>query len=107
MTLGRCVGKPFWPSSMSASFHFYIRSISAQRAVLLIIDYMIAVCITRSCLARAFAMGSMGLFLKKPMTWIDFAILATLLFPNALFNFAFLRAMRLWAVGESPLFAVI
>ncbi len=73
----------------------------------LIIDYMIAVWILAELFARAFATGSLGALLKRPMTWIDLVILATLLFPNALFNFAFLRAMRLWAVGESPLFAVI
>jgi len=30
------------------------------------------------------------------MTWIDFVVLATLAFPETLFNFAFLRVMRLW-----------
>ncbi|WP_296085379.1 potassium channel family protein [uncultured Agrobacterium sp.] len=73
----------------------------------LIIDYMIAVWIFAELLARIFAAGSLRAILKRPMTWIDLVILGTLLFPNALFNFAFLRAMRLWAIGESPLFAVI
>ncbi|WP_376748594.1 potassium channel family protein [Rhizobium rhizoryzae] len=73
----------------------------------LIIDYMIALWILAELAARAFATGSLGVFLRRPMTWIDVVILATLLFPNALFNFAFLRAMRLWAVSESPLFSVI
>ncbi len=73
----------------------------------LIIDYLIAMWILAEILARAFATGSVVASLKRPMTWIDLVILATLLFPNALFNFAFLRAMRLWAVGESPLFAFI
>jgi voltage-gated potassium channel len=73
----------------------------------LIIDYLIAVWIMAELVARALARGSIRAFLKRPMTWIDLVILATLLFPNALFNFAFLRAMRLWAVSESPLFAVI
>lgn len=73
----------------------------------LIIDYLIAIWILAEILARAFATGSVVASLKRPMTWIDLVILATLLFPNALFNFAFLRAMRLWAVGESPLFAFV
>ncbi|WP_442967892.1 potassium channel family protein [Rhizobium sp. GR12] len=72
----------------------------------LIIDYMIALWILAELLARAFATDSLIALLKRPMTWIDIVILATLLFPDALFNFAFLRAMRLWAVGQSPLFAV-
>jgi voltage-gated potassium channel len=73
----------------------------------LIIDYMIAVWILAELLARAFAAGSIRSMFRRPMTWIDLVILATLLFPNALFNFAFLRAMRLWAIGESALFSVI
>ncbi|MBP1881582.1 potassium channel family protein [Agrobacterium rubi] len=73
----------------------------------LIIDYLIAIWILTELLARAFAAGSIMAFLKRPLTWIDLIILATLLFPDALFNFAFLRAMRLWAVGASPLFAFV
>lgn len=73
----------------------------------LIIDYAIAVWIMIELAARALATSSLPAFLKRPMTWIDLAILATLLFPNELFNFAFLRAMRLWAIGDSPLLHVL
>nr|WP_107341239.1 potassium channel family protein [Agrobacterium pusense] len=73
----------------------------------LIIDYIIAVWILAELFARAFATGSVTTLLRRPMTWIDLVILATLLFPDALFNFAFLRAMRLWAVGASPLFVIV
>lgn len=73
----------------------------------LIIDYMIAVWIAGELTARAIAAPAFWTFVKKPMTWIDLFILATLLFPEALFNFAFLRIMRLWAISNSTLFRVI
>jgi Ion channel. len=69
----------------------------------LIIDYLIAVWIGMELTARALAAPGWGVFFRRFMTWIDIAILATLLFPDVLFNFAFLRAMRLWAIGNSPL----
>ncbi|MEY9625959.1 potassium channel family protein [Sinorhizobium fredii] len=70
----------------------------------LIIDYTIAAWIGAELIARAVAAPSPQVFLKRPMTWVDVIILATLLFPDLLFNFAFLRAMRIWAIGRSPLF---
>jgi len=73
----------------------------------LIIDYMIAVWIAGELMARAIAAPSLLTFAKRPMTWIDLFILATLLFPEALFNFAFLRIMRLWSISNSTLFRVI
>lgn len=69
----------------------------------LVVDYAIAAWISCELLARALAADSAASFFKRPMTWIDIVILATLLFPNVLFNFAFLRAMRIWAIGKSPL----
>jgi voltage-gated potassium channel len=69
----------------------------------LIIDYTIAAWVGAELLARSLAAPSLGRFLKMPMTWIDLVILGTLLFPDTLFNFAFLRVMRIWAIGRSPL----
>ena len=69
----------------------------------IIIDYLIAGWIGLELVARAFASPSARRFLIRPMTWIDIVILVTLMFPDVLFNFAFLRAMRIWAIGNSPL----
>jgi voltage-gated potassium channel len=69
----------------------------------LLIDYAIAAWIGIELLGRAVTSASLGAFFKRIMTWIDLIILVTLLFPDALFNFAFLRAMRIWAIGNSPL----
>ena len=69
----------------------------------LVIDYMIAVWIGIEMTARAIAAPSLRHWALRPMTWIDFIVLSTLLFPDVLFNFAFLRVMRLWSIGRSPL----
>ncbi|MFT4184376.1 MAG: ion channel [Rhizobium sp.] len=70
----------------------------------LVIDYAIAVWVAAELGARALAANSMRAFLRQPLTWIDVVILGTLLFPGILFNFAFLRVMRIWAIGKSPVF---
>ena len=67
----------------------------------LIIDYMIAVWIAVELIARAIIARDIRTWLKRSMTWVDLFILATLLFPAMLFNFAFLRALRIWAIGRS------
>ncbi|MGR9172097.1 potassium channel family protein [Rhizobium sp. KDH_Rht_773_N] len=72
----------------------------------LVVDYAIALWIAAEMGARALAAPSLRAWILRPMTWIDFVVLATLLFPFALFNFAFLRVMRLWAIGHSPLLRV-
>ena len=69
----------------------------------LVIDYMIAIWIAAELVARAIAAPSFRAWILRPMTWIDIVVLSTLLFPDVLFNFAFLRVMRLWAIGRSPL----
>jgi voltage-gated potassium channel len=67
----------------------------------LIIDYMIAVWIAVEICARAILAGDFKTFARRFMNWVDLFILATLLFPHVLLNFAFLRAMRIWAIGHS------
>ncbi|MDM9627486.1 ion channel [Rhizobium sp. S152] len=69
-----------------------------------IVDYTVAAWIAIELVARGLIAGDMKVFFTRLMTWIDLFILATLLFPDLLFNFAFLRAMRVWAIGNSSLF---
>ncbi len=69
----------------------------------LIIDYGVALWILAEMTARAMAAPSLKVWAGRAMNWIDVIVLATLLFPDLLFNFAFLRVMRLWAIGNSPL----
>ena len=72
----------------------------------LVIDYMIALWMIAELTARYIAADGLRPLLRRPMTWVDLAILGTLLFPDLLFSFAFLRAMRIWAIGRSPLLQV-
>lgn len=75
----------------------YLREVQSY----LIIDYMIAVWIGIEICARAILAGDFKTFVRRMMNWVDVFILATLLFPNLLLNFAFLRVMRIWAIGHS------
>jgi voltage-gated potassium channel len=73
----------------------------------LIIDYAIAALIAFELGARALIASSLRRWLTRPMTWVDVAILATLLFPATFSNFAFLRAFRIWSLGQSKVFTLL
>ncbi|MFB2551764.1 potassium channel family protein [Ensifer soli] len=67
----------------------------------LIIDYVAAVWIFLELAARALIARGPREFLARPTTWVDAVVLATLLFPALLLNFAFLRALRIWTLANS------
>ncbi|WP_113442679.1 potassium channel family protein [Rhizobium cremeum] len=73
----------------------------------LILDYLIAVWIAVELGAQMLIARSLRRWLSRPMTWIDILVLGTLLFPQLLFNFAFLRALRIWAITQRPIFKVM
>jgi voltage-gated potassium channel len=73
----------------------------------LLVDYAVTVIIACELGARMLVAPSLRYWLGRPMTWVDLIIIATLLFPNQLANFAFLRALRIWAVSKSRLFSLI
>lgn len=72
--------------------------------VFYVIDYLIATVLVLDLTARAYAHTDVKDWLKKPATWVDLFVLATLLFPAWLFNFGFLRLMRLWTLLHSDFF---
>lgn len=72
--------------------------------VFYVIDYVIAGVLAVDLAARAYAHTDVKDWLKKPGTWIDLFVLATLLFPAWLFNFGFLRLLRLWTLLNSDFF---
>jgi len=76
----------------------------ADRAYFWMIDAAIAVFLTIDLAARLFAFGTLRRWLKYPTTWIDLVVLATLLFPNVLYNWGFLRILRLWTLVRSERF---
>ncbi len=67
--------------------------------VFYVVDYIIAAILAADLVARAYAHTDPKDWLKKPATWVDLFVLATLLFPAWLFNFGFLRLLPN-AVGD-------
>lgn len=69
-----------------------------------VLDYVIAALLAADLIARAMAWTDIRSWLKRPVVWADLFILATLLFPAWLFNFGFLRVIRLWTLINSDFF---
>lgn len=68
------------------------------------LDYAIAALLALDLAARITAYSDWRDWFKRPINWIDLVVLATLLFPAWLFNFGFLRILRLWTLVNSDLF---
>lgn len=68
------------------------------------LDYAIAAFLALDLGARFLAASDLKIWLKRPLVWVDLAVLATLLFPVWLANFGFLRVLRLWTLIESDFF---
>lgn len=86
---------------------FLVGPYFAEGHTYLIIDYAIAASIAFELGARALIASNLRRWLTRPMTWVDIAILATLLFPALFSNFAFLRAFRIWSLGQSKVFTLL
>ena len=71
------------------------------------IDLGIALWILADLSAQALVARRPRDWLLNPLTFADLAILTTLIWPDAFYNFAFLRAMRLWALARRPLLQVV
>jgi voltage-gated potassium channel len=84
---------------------FFIAAPSLRGApVFLWVDYAIALVVAAELAARALAVEHIRAGLRQLSFWLDFLVLATLLFPAWLFNFGFLRIVRLWTVVHSEFF---
>jgi len=68
------------------------------------LDGLIALVLSADLIARALAQSDIRAWLKRPLVWVDIFILATLLFPAWLYNFGFLRVLRLWTLLNSDFF---
>lgn len=68
------------------------------------LDYLIAAMLALDLSARAWAYSDIKDWLKRPVVWVDLFVLATLLFPAWLYNFGFLRLLRLWTLLNSDFF---
>ena len=69
-----------------------------------LLDYLVATFLAVDLVARAIAHGDIKSWLKKPIVWVDLFVLATMLFPAWLYNFGFLRVLRLWTLVRSEFF---
>lgn len=64
-------------------------------------DTAIAVLLAADLIARSLATTDVRRWLRQPNVWVDLFVLATLLLPHMLGNFAFLRILRLWTLSRS------
>jgi voltage-gated potassium channel len=69
-----------------------------------IVDASIAGFVTLDLAARLFAFGTLKRWFKYPTTWVDLVVLATLALPSVLYNWGFLRILRLWTLVQSERF---
>jgi voltage-gated potassium channel len=67
------------------------------------LDYSVAALLTLDLIARALAASDTGRWLRQLPVVVDILILATLLFPTWLFNFGFLRILRLWTLTRTSM----
>jgi voltage-gated potassium channel len=83
---------------------FIAAPIIRENATYLFFDYAIAVVLALDLVARGIAWNDFRSWIKQPTPWIDALVLATLLFPYWLYNFGFLRVLRLWTLVHSDFF---
>ena len=74
-----------------------------DREYFLWIDYSIAALLFIELVARALASTDVVRWVRQPAVLIDIFIFATLLAPAWLFNFGFLRILRLWTLIKSSI----
>lgn len=86
---------------------FLLQPYLADKAAYIWLDYAIALWIGADLTIQYMIARNRRRWLLTPMTWVDVTIFATLLAPQLFFNFAFLRAMRLWALARRPLLKAI
>jgi voltage-gated potassium channel len=65
------------------------------------IDYSVAALVAADMTARMLASTDIPRWLRQPTSLIDMIILVTLLFPDWLGNFGFLRVLRFWTLSRN------
>lgn len=79
---------------------FIVTPMIRDRPAFLWIDYSIAGILVIEIAARMLASSNVLRLLRQPTMLLDFFILATLLAPETLENFGFLRILRLWSLTQ-------
>lgn len=83
---------------------FIVAPFIRETPAFLILDLVVAFVLLLDIGGRALAADRWTDWIKRPSTWIDLFVLATLLFPLWLFNLAFLRVLRLYTLIHSDFF---
>ncbi|HEV7260907.1 MAG TPA: potassium channel family protein [Bosea sp. (in: a-proteobacteria)] len=79
---------------------FIVSPMIRDRPTFLWIDYSIAAILLIEIAARMLGSSNVPRLLRQPTMLLDFFILATLLAPETLENFGFLRILRLWSLSQ-------
>lgn len=69
-----------------------------------IADFVLAALLALDMSLRLYAMGTVRRWIGRPTTWVDIVVLATMLAPAALYNWGFLRVLRLWTIVQRERF---
>ncbi len=83
---------------------FIAAPILKQTRSFLYLDYAVAAILALDLAARALAWRNLKSWIKRPIVWVDFFVLLTLLAPFWFINLAFLRVLRLWTLVSSEFF---
>lgn len=79
---------------------FIVAPFIERDAVFFILDYSIAAILAIDLGLRAFAFGNVRQWLRRPIVWADFAVLASLVAPILAANLGFLRIMRIYSLVQ-------
>lgn len=85
---------------------FIISPFLEDRPFFLFVDYAIAAVLALDLGLRAWAYGRFSAWIRRPIVWVDLFVLGTLLLPNLIGNFGFLRILRLWSLAHADRFWV-
>ena len=80
---------------------FFVAAPFIERdAIFFLIDYAIAAVLALDLALRAFACDNLRRWLRRPIVWADFAVLASLVAPVFAANLGFLRIMRIYSLVQ-------
>lgn len=77
---------------------FIVAPFLERGPVFLAADGLIALVLALDLAARAWAYGDLARWLRRPIVWADFAVLASLVVPAYAANLGFLRALRAYSL---------
>lgn len=87
---------------------FVVSPFLDRNGAYLIFDYAIAFVLAADLAARAWSYGALGAWLRRPIVWVDFLVLVSLIVPAYAANLGFLRILRAYSlIHGQPLWRVL